>query len=494
MKIPPINAPVMSTSLKVDVAIVGSGIAGTSVAYELTLHGLRVALIDRGTLGGGMTSRTSAHLTFQSDDLYQEVISRRGVDLARLHYNSQRAAVDRIEFIQDRESIACDFKRLEGVLGLASGADVKLLEDELKACHTLGFKEVKFSGRDKLARLKTSHALTFPRQARFHPLKYLSGLQRVVKARGAVLHANTAIVKLEEKGGSVELGTDTGLKIRAAAAVIATNSPIQPRVAIHTKQAPYRTYVFAARLPKGSVKDALYWDTADPYHYVRLQPERTYDLLISGGEDHRTGEADDAIVRFKRLETWTRERFPEMGRITHRWSGQVLDPVDFTAFIGKSPDHKNIYLATGDSGQGLTHGAVAGMLISELIVKGKSRWKSLHEPGRKTIKAAAQFVEENVTAVKNLMEYATPGELKSTRSCKRGQGGILRRGLKKLAVSRDGKGKLHVLSATCTHVGCLVHWNSFERCWDCPCHGSHFAADGTVLNAPAVSPLDTAEN
>jgi Rieske Fe-S protein len=134
------------------------------------------------------------------------------------------------------------------------------------------------------------------------------------------------------------------------------------------------------------------------------------------------------------------------------------------------------------------------MLISELIVKGKSRWKNLHEPGRKTIKAAAQFVEENVTAVKNLMEYATPGELKSTRSCKRGQGGILRRGLKKLAVSRDGKGKLHVLSATCTHVGCLVHWNSFERCWDCPCHGSHFAADGTVLNAPAVSPLDTAEN
>jgi nitrite reductase/ring-hydroxylating ferredoxin subunit len=247
--------------------------------------------------------------------------------------------------------------------------------------------------------------------------------------------------------------------------------------------------VFAARLPKGSVKDALYWDTADPYHYVRLQPDKNYDVIISGGEDHRTGDADDAVVRFRRLEKWTRERFPEREKIIRRWSGQVLDPIDFTAFIGRSPDHKNIYLATGDSGQGLTHGTVAGILITDLILKGRSRWASLHEPSRKTVRAAGQFVEENVTAVKNLMEYVTRGELKSTRSCKIGRGGILRSGLKKLAVSRNRQGKLYVLSAKCTHVGCLVHWNSFERCWDCPCHGSQFAMTGTVLNAPAVSPL-----
>ncbi|HEY7765303.1 MAG TPA: FAD-dependent oxidoreductase [Aestuariivirgaceae bacterium] len=482
----PVAAPPLSSALSVDVAIVGSGIAGTSVAYELSEHGLKVALIDRGQLGGGMTSRTSAHLTFQSDDLYQEVVSRHGLRKARLHYESQRAAVDRIEAVQKAERIACDFKRVDGVLGLAEGTDLKVLEDELDACHRIGFKEVKFARNEKLAHLKTSHGLSFPRQARFHPLKYLVGVHKKLRTQGAVLHADTAVVDIKEKGRSVELKTENGSKIHAAAAVVATNSPIEPKVAIHTKQAPYRTYVFAADVPRESVGDALYWDTADPYHYVRLQPERHNDILIVGGEDHRTGESDDAAARFGKLERWARERFPGMGKITHRWSGQVLEPVDHVAFIGKSPGRSNIYVATGDSGQGLTHGVVAGMLISELIVKGSSRWAALHDPSRKSVNALGEYVEENVAAVKNLMEYVTPGELKSTRSCKRGQGGILRKGLRKLAVSRDMRGKLHVVSATCTHVGCLVHWNSFEQCWDCPCHGSHFASDGVVLNAPAA--------
>jgi glycine/D-amino acid oxidase-like deaminating enzyme/nitrite reductase/ring-hydroxylating ferredoxin subunit len=489
MTVSPLAAPPLSSALSVDVAIIGSGIAGTSVAYELSMSDLKVAVIDRGPLGGGMTSRTSAHLAFQSDDLYQKVISRHGLRKARLHYESQRAAVDRIEAIEKAEGIACDFQRVEGILGLAPETELKVLEDELKACHKVGFKGVKFSRGKKLAQLKSAHGLLFPWQARFHPLKYLVGLHKKLKTRGAVLHANTAVVSIKETGSSVELKTESGFKIRAAAAVIATNSPIEPRVAIHTKQAPYRTYVFAAEVPKGSVEDALYWDTADPYHYVRLQPERNSDVLIVGGEDHRTGEFDDGAARFSRLEIWARERFPDMGKITHRWSGQVLEPVDHAAFIGKSPGRKKIYIVTGDSGQGLTHGVVAGMLISELVVKGSSRWAGLHEPSRKAMNALGEYVEENVAAVKNLMEYVTPGELKSTRSCRRGQGGIMRRGLKKLAVSRDMKGKLHVVSATCTHVGCVVHWNSFEQCWDCPCHGSHFAPDGAVLNAPAAAGL-----
>jgi len=337
--------------------------------------------------------------------------------------------------------------------------------------------------------LKTSSGLIFPRQARFHPLKYITGVHKVLQARGTALHANTAVIEITEAENSISLRTDKGVTVRAQAAIIATNSPIDPKVAIHTKQAPYRTYVLAGQVAKGSVQDALYWDTADPYHYVRLQPEPKYDLLIAGGEDHRTGEADDAAIRYKKLEKWTRERFPELGKIKYRWSGQILDPVDYTAFIGRSPGKKNIYVATGDSGQGLTHGTVAGILISDLIVKKRSRWEEVHDPSRKTLNALGQFIEENVTAVKNIMEYLTPGEIKSTRSCKRGQGGILRHGLEKLAVSRGSNGKLHTLSASCTHVGCIVHWNSFEQCWDCPCHGSHFAPDGSVLNAPAIMPL-----
>ena len=488
-RIPAVKAPALDSALTIDVAIVGSGIAGTSVAYELSRQGVKVALFDRGQLARGMTARTSAHLTFQSDDLYQEVISRRGLGPAKLHYESQRASVDRIETIQRSESIRCDFSRLEGILGLTGTEDPSLLERELKACHQLGYKEVQFVASGDLRRLGTLQGLRFPRQARFHPLKYVDGLLRSLKKRNIPLYANTCIVQIRETGSGVQLATDQGHAVRAQAAVIATNSPIGLKIAIHSKQAPYRTYVLAAAVPKGSVADALYWDTKDPYHYVRLQPDNKHDLLIAGGEDHRSGEADDARERFQRLESWTRERFPEMGNIRYRWSGQVLDPVDYTAFIGRSPGKRNTYIATGDSGQGLTHGAIAGMLLSDLIVKKSNRWEKVYDPSRKTAGAMGRFISETMTTVKGLPEYVAPGDIKSTRACKRGQGGILRRGLEKLAVSRDTQGRLHVLSATCTHLGCIVHWNSFEHCWDCSCHGSHFSPTGVVLNGPAVQPL-----
>jgi Rieske Fe-S protein len=286
------------------------------------------------------------------------------------------------------------------------------------------------------------------------------------------------------------LDTASGHKVKAANVVVATNSPVNVRVAIHSKQAPYRTYAIAAKLPKGLLKDALYWDTLDPYHYVRLQPlSQRQDLVIIGGEDHKSGEADDGERRFAALESWARDRLPKMGDVTHRWSGQVLEPVDFVGFIGNSPDNENIFVVSGDSGQGLTNGAVAGMLIADLMTTGSSPWQELYDPGRKVGKTISNFVSENLTPLKNFAEYLSAGDLDSVKSLKPGAGRIVRSGLKKLAACRDQNGKLHVHSASCTHLGCVVHWNSLEQCWDCPCHGSQFAPDGTVLNGPAVSSL-----
>jgi hypothetical protein len=284
--------------------------------------------------------------------------------------------------------------------------------------------------------------------------------------------------------------TADGHKMSAQHAVIATNTPINDRTVIHSKQAPYRTFAFAAEIKRGDIADALYWDTIDPYHYVRLQIGEEGDFLIVGGEDYKAGEENDAEVRFERLETWARDYFPTMGRVTHRWSGQVQEPVDGVAFIGRNPGNERVFVATGDSGQGYSSGPIAGMMIAQLIQTGSSPWEDLYRPDRKTPKAALEYVSENITALKKFAEHLMPGEVSSTDELKPGQGAIIRRGLSKVAAFRDDDGTLYERSATCSHLGCQIEWNSFERCWDCPCHGSHFAPDGSVLAGPAISPLE----
>lgn len=175
--------------------------------------------------------------------------------------------------------------------------------------------------------------------------------------------------------------------MRATDVVVATNSPVNLEVAIHTKQAPYRTYVNVGKLPGGVLADALYWDTLDPYHYVRLQPLSTDEVLvIIGGEDHKAGEADDGEQRFAVLEHWARERLPDLGAITHRWSGQVLEPIDFVGFIGRSPDEEHVFIVSGDSGQGIPNGLVAGILIADLITSGSNAWEDVYSPARKIYK------------------------------------------------------------------------------------------------------------
>ena len=294
----------------------------------------------------------------------------------------------------------------------------------------------------------------------------------------------------EQEDGTVLVRTEAGASAHVGACVVATNSPFN-EVEVHYKQAPYRTYAIAGRVPRGSVEDALFWDTLDPYHYVRLQPgDDGSDWLISGGEDHKTGEADDMEARFARLESWTRAHFPGFGAVEHRWSGQVLEPVDHVALIGRSTTGRNIYMATGDSGQGLTNGVAAGLLIGALIVGRELPYGPAHDPQRAVRGAVKEFVVENLDGGReSSRRKLTPGEVGSVDEIKPGEGAILRQGLSKLAAYRDEPGPPQ-RSAACTHAGCIVSWNPFEKCWDCPCHGSHFAPDGTAINAPAVEPLE----
>jgi glycine/D-amino acid oxidase-like deaminating enzyme/nitrite reductase/ring-hydroxylating ferredoxin subunit len=483
------DAAALQNNATTDVVVIGTGIAGLSTAYELSRRQKEVVLLDRGPIGQGMTARTTAHLASVSDDSFDAFIKLRGLDLAKRFYESHAAAVDRIERVQAEEGIACNFRRLDGFLFPAIGSDSAQLDAELDAARQIGVaveqtRGIPFKAQDQV------RCLRYANQAAFHPLRYLRGLAAALATRKARLHANSAVETVEEDEHGVLVRTAEGHEVRAKAAVVATNSPINDRYAIHTKQAPYRTYAMAFTIARGILPDALYWDTLDPYHYVRLQPGpgRT-DYLIVGGADHKTGECDDAWARFEGLESWVRGLVPDVGRETHRWSGQVLEPIDYSGFIGRNPGSKNVYVASGDSGQGITHGVVASLLIADLIDQGASPWQELYEPSRIPVAAATRFVVENATALKNFAEYAAPGELHSIDELRPGEGAIIREGLAKIAAYRSEDGVVHRRSAACTHVGCHVHWNSLELCWDCPCHGSHFAVDGTVLSAPAISPL-----
>jgi glycine/D-amino acid oxidase-like deaminating enzyme/nitrite reductase/ring-hydroxylating ferredoxin subunit len=474
-----------------DVCVVGAGIAGLTTAYLLARAGRRVVVVDKGPVGGGETAQTTAHLASALDDRFAELERLHGLEGARLAYQSHAEAIDTIERLVAEERIECGFRRLDGYLFHAPDSDPKLLDEELAAAIRVGFPDVGLVDRAPVAGFDSGRALRFPRQAQLEPLAYLDGLARALVERyGAAIYTGTMVERFERSGSPAVLTSD-GASVRAADVVVATNSPVHVRFAVHAKQEPYRTFAVAMRAPPPH-PPLLLWDDGDPYHYVRWSSDGA--LLIVGGEDHKTGEEDDADARFARLERWARERFPGLGEVVHAWSGQVMEPVDGMAFIGRSPGDEHMWLATGDSGHGMTHGTIAGLLLGALIAGREHPWAKLYEPTRKTLRSLGTLAKAQLGVTKHLGERLGGAEVGSVNDIARGDGAIVSRGGRKLAVHRDMHGVLHELSAACTHLGCLVHWNSEEKSWDCPCHGSRFACTGEVLNGPAVSPLAPADD
>jgi len=480
--------------LTADVCVIGAGIAGLSVAYRLASAGKHVVVLDRDQIGGGETGRTTAHLSNAIDDRYVTLEKAVGTENARLAAESHTAAIEFIDATVRSEGIDCDFARLDGYLVCAEGDSPDLLTKELEAAHRAGLRGVTLEPSTPVRGWDSGPALRFPAQGRFHILKYVAGLARAIEQAGGSIYGGSRVEKVE--GGSpAKVTTENTCTVAAGDVVVCTNGAISDMVVTHMKQAPYRSFVVAFGVPKGSVPDALYWDTADPYHYARIQPlDDASDALIVGGEDHKTAHEDDAGDRFQCLEEWTRQRWPIAGERLAQWSGQVLEPYDYLAFIGKNPDGaEHVWLATGDSGMGMTHGTIAGLLLADLIVGAESRWAKLYDPKRLTLHHTelATLAKENAdVAVHVTLDYVTPGQVSDVSAIPTGEGRVLRRGVHKIAAYRDESGKLHERSAVCTHLKCIVDWNTAERSWDCPCHGSRFSATGTVIAGPATADLE----
>jgi glycine/D-amino acid oxidase-like deaminating enzyme/nitrite reductase/ring-hydroxylating ferredoxin subunit len=477
-----LSFPALANDIETDVLVIGGGIAGLSTAYCLASSGREVVLIEDGLIGSGESGRTTAHLTNALDDRYYELQKIFGVDNARLIAQSHTEAINWVEQVVKSEQINCDFTRVDGYLFQHPSDSFDTLEKEFDAARQAGLDIELLNTVPGIPAAKQP-SLRFPQQAQFHIMKYLHGL------------ADAFIKVIANKQ-----------TIKANYIVVATNSPVNDLVAMHTKQFPYRTYVIAALMPKGLLKPALWWDTGNhdskwityPYHYVRLQPyNEQYDLLLSGGEDHKTGQADTEGIpeeeRYARLIEWTRSQFPAMGEIVYNWSGQVMEPLDSLAFIGRNPGNENIYIITGDSGNGMTHGTIGGLLITDLINGKENPWAEIYKPTRIPLKVAGSYVKEALSMAGQYADWISKADLDSIDELANGNGAIVSAGLKRLAVYKNEQGKVSVFSAACPHLGCVVQWNADEKTFECPCHGSRFSKEGAVLNGPAISGLKTVE-
>ncbi|HET6362920.1 MAG TPA: FAD-dependent oxidoreductase [Gemmatimonadota bacterium] len=492
----PSDRPALSANRTTDVCVIGAGIAGLTTAYLLSREGRSVTVLDLDRVGGQETSRTTAHLSDVLDEGLAELEGTFGEELARLAVSSHTAAIARIEEIVEKESIACGFERLDGYLFAAPDADEGELDEALDAAHRLGFSGARRLARTRGKGFRTGPCLRFPRQAQFHPLRYVEGLAAAIEHAGGELFGGTRVVDVEGLEAGVRVTTADGWQVDGTAAVCATNAPITTRIALHTKQAAYRSYALGASVGRGSVHRALYWDTGDPYHYVRLAADPTdegADIVIVGGEDHKTGQDDDPAARFERLESWARARIPALGPVAFRWSGQVMEPVDGLAFLGRSPGERNVYVLTGDSGHGMTHATIGAGIVADLIAGRENPWAELYDPERITTQATPRFLRENLDVVGRYSEWVTPGESEEPQEIPPGAGAVVRRGLSKVAIYRAEDGSLHERSAVCPHLGCIVSWNPVEASWDCPCHGSRFAPAGAVIHGPAVRNLSPVE-
>jgi glycine/D-amino acid oxidase-like deaminating enzyme/nitrite reductase/ring-hydroxylating ferredoxin subunit len=483
--------PALDRDLRVDVVVVGGGVTGITAAYLLSKHGLRVALLERGRLLEQDTAHTSAHLTSVTDSRLTRLAKDFGRDHAGAVWDAGLAALGAIDEYVREEGIDCGFAWVPGYLHLPFGrvtqADTDAIRAEAELARDLGF-DAEFQDRTPLT---GTPGLQIPDQARVHPLKYLAGLLRAARGRRCEVFEMTAVEAVEDDPPAV---IANGRRVICDRVVVATHNPVVgsegflKATAFQTKLALYTSYVVGGYVPHGSVPDALFWDTGDPYRYLRLVPWIDKDLVIYGGEDHKTGQSSDTTMRFERLEQALRALLPHAA-LSHRWSGQVIETHDGLPYIGETAARQ--FVATGFGGNGLTFGTLGAMMATDWILGGSNPWRGLFDAGRTNVRRGIwNYITENADYPYYLVRDRFAGrDGANLRSIPRGEGRVIDLDGKAAAVYRAIDGSVTARSAVCTHMGCLVRWNAAGQSWDCPCHGSRFAPDGGVMAGPAEAPL-----
>lgn len=483
------NYSPLKDNVETDVVIVGAGIAGLGIAYCLSRAGKKVIIVEAGFIGSGETGRTTAQLVTALDKRYYEMEEIFGKEKTNLIAQSHKEAIEFVEHTIIKENIDCDFQHVDGYL-FAHPTDQKdCLTKELEAALRAGVNVQAMTTTPGIPHEAAS--LCFANQAQFHPMKYLNGLCLAIEKNGGKIYTQTHAKEIDGNG----IISSEGYAVKAKHIVVATNAPVNDIYAMPLKQTALRSYVIGATIKKGSLPKAMWWDTGDlnadikPYHYIRLNSyNEQFDLLLCGGEDHPVGIQPEQSP-YASLEIWTRKRF-HIVEIISQWSGEIMESMDSIAFIGRSPWHEeNVFVVTGDSGIGMTYSSIAGMLIKDLIEGKENKYEKIYSPSRFTLNSSGTFFKLVKGDMANMLKKWFFTDTKELSEIKQGHAAIVKLEGEKCGVFRDEKDVLHIVSAECTHLKCMVVWNNGERSWDCPCHGSRFTYSGKVIHGPAISDL-----
>ena len=484
--------PSLTNDLAVDVVIIGAGLTGITAAWLLKRSGAKVALIERQRCAEADTGHTTAHLTYVTDERLRHLVKVFGRDAARAFWEAGAAAMDQIYEIVQHAAPDSEFKWVTGYLHArwdeSDDQDRESLREDAQLARELGF-DAKFLDAVPWA---NRPGVAFANQAKFHPFKYLARLLRSIPGDGSHVFENTEAAEVETDPLTIHAGR---YKIRCSYLVIATHTPLLGRTGLfkgtlfQSKLSLYTSYVLGAKLPAGTVPEALFWDTADPYYYVRADKSADADFVIFGGKDCKTGQENDSRSVFESLAQKLKLILPH-AEIQYRWLGQVVETDDGLPFIGENDARQ--FIATGFCGNGFTLGTLAALMARDRFLGKKNPWFNLFAVGRKKFHGGVwHYLTENLDyPYYMLRDRFAKSEGDSVGDLKIGEGKILRLGGKKVAAYRDSDGKVLLHSPVCTHLKCIVRWNAADKTWDCPCHGSRFKTNGEVFSGPAESPLE----
>lgn len=488
---PTTEYPSLQEDIEVDIAIIGGGLAGISCAYLLEKEKFKIAILESDRICQGTTAHTTAKITSQHGLIYNKIKTKMGIELARQYAEINERAINKIKGIIEENNIQCDFISQPAFVFTQDEKYVKKIEDEVKTVSELG---IKASFIDKIPfPIPIKAAIRFDDQAQFHPRKYVLALTEILHNKGVSIYEKTRAVNIEENDKYI-ITTEKGNRVKAKRVIIASQYPFYNKRGMYfARLFPIRSYIVGIKA-KEEYPGGMYINAETPTRSLRCQNTKDGELILVVGSNHTTGQEENTDKHYDELIDFANNTFT-VEDIPYKWSTQDYITLDGMPYIGHfTADTPNMYVATGFQQWGMTNSVASAMIIRDLIVEGKSKWQEVYNPSRKNIIASAKnFLVENL----NVAAYLLSGKLSPLTDdidIKPGEGKVLKLEGERIGAYKTEEGTLHLVNTTCPHMGCELNWNSAEKSWDCPCHGSRFTYEGEIIEGPAVKPLRAGNN